>query len=113
MSHPLVVNLNREQYEASTMLYVGRFHRSKSLFLPVSPWANPFKLGEHAWTHEELVTKFRAWLLTQPKLVAELPSLRGKRLACWCAPQPCHADVIAELANAESWVQALGIKGLR
>jgi hypothetical protein len=28
--------------------------------------------------------------------------LRGKNLACWCKPdQPCHADVLLELANAE------------
>jgi len=29
-----------------------------------------------------------------------LPALRGKDLACWCAlDQPCHADVLLELAN--------------
>ena len=29
--------------------------------------------------------------------------LRGKNLACWCKPgQPCHADVLLELANAEA-----------
>lgn len=28
--------------------------------------------------------------------------LRGKNLACWCGlNQPCHADVLLELANAE------------
>ncbi|MEO9625875.1 MAG: DUF4326 domain-containing protein [Qipengyuania citrea] len=28
--------------------------------------------------------------------------LRGKNLACWCSlDQPCHADVLLELANAE------------
>lgn len=31
----------------------------------------------------------------------ELPSLRGKNLACWCPPgAPCHAEVLLELANA-------------
>lgn len=30
-----------------------------------------------------------------------LEELRGKNLACWCAlDQPCHADVLLELANA-------------
>jgi hypothetical protein len=30
-----------------------------------------------------------------------LPSLRGKNLACWCPlDQPCHADVLLEMANA-------------
>lgn len=28
--------------------------------------------------------------------------LRGKTLACWCrAGSPCHADVLAEIANSE------------
>lgn len=28
--------------------------------------------------------------------------LRGKNLACWCSlDQPCHADVLLEMANAE------------
>jgi hypothetical protein len=35
------------------------------------------------------------------KLVAALPTLRGKNLACWCSlDKPCHADVLLELANA-------------
>lgn len=33
-----------------------------------------------------------------PAIRAEL---RGRDLACWCPPgQPCHADVLLELANA-------------
>lgn len=32
--------------------------------------------------------------------LAALPELRGKDLACWCPlAQPCHADVLLELAN--------------
>ena len=35
-------------------------------------------------------------------LVAALPTLRGKNLACWCAlDRPCHADVLLELANID------------
>ena len=25
--------------------------------------------------------------------------LKGKDLVCWCAPKPCHADVLLEIAN--------------
>mgnify|MGYP002619828214 CR=1 FL=1 len=33
----------------------------------------------------------------------KLPELRGKNLACWCKPgEPCHADVLLEIANAPS-----------
>jgi hypothetical protein len=29
-------------------------------------------------------------------------ALRGKNLACWCPlDQPCHADVLLNLANSE------------
>jgi hypothetical protein len=34
---------------------------------------------------------------------AQLASIRGKNLACWCKPgTPCHADVLLELANTEA-----------
>lgn len=34
------------------------------------------------------------------KMVAALPALRGKNLACWCPlDRPCHADVLLEIAN--------------
>lgn len=51
------------------------------------------------------VDAFRQWVETQAfdawkEQVKD--TLRGKNLACWCAlDQPCHADVLLELANAE------------
>ena len=36
------------------------------------------------------------------EVLRRLPDLRGKNLSCWCPPgQPCHADVLLELANSE------------
>lgn len=37
-----------------------------------------------------------------PRLRADaVELLRGVPLACWCRPnQPCHADVLIEIANA-------------
>lgn len=58
------------------------------------------------------VVGFRLWLLGDPmfikeqpekrkRILAEIPKLRGKNLACFCAlDQPCHADVLLEMANA-------------
>lgn len=35
--------------------------------------------------------------------ILEIEQLRGKDLACWCPlDQPCHADVLLELANGEA-----------
>ena len=40
-------------------------------------------------------------LLNAPHLLKDLPELKGKDLVCWCAPAPCHADILVELANPE------------
>ena len=35
-------------------------------------------------------------------VVASLPEFRGHDLACWCPlDEPCHADVLLEIANAQ------------
>lgn len=40
---------------------------------------------------------------TPPALDEIRDALAGRDLACWCAPDlPCHADVLLELANAET-----------
>jgi Domain of unknown function (DUF4326) len=66
--------------------------------LPASKWANPFKIVRDG-TRDEVIEKYRDWLLGQPDLMAALPELRGKDLACWCAPKACHGDVLLRLAN--------------
>jgi len=63
-----------------------------------SKWGNPFKIGRDG-SRKEVIRKYRKWLLKQPKLLAELPKLRGKVLACWCKPLACHGDVLAEMAD--------------
>jgi hypothetical protein len=43
---------------------------------------------------------YERWLLANDELLAQLPGLRGRRLACYCKlDEPCHADVLARLAN--------------
>lgn len=39
--------------------------------------------------------------IARHQLLARLPELRGKDLACWCGQGPCHADVLLRLANKE------------
>lgn len=63
-----------------------------------SVWGNPFVVGRDG-NRKEVLTKYRAWLLTQPELLAKLPELRGKVLGCYCKPKLCHGDVLAELAD--------------
>lgn len=69
-----------------------------------SAWGNPYRVGEF-FTQAEAVEAFRErWdmMLSARKFSARrsLDELRGKNLACWCKPgDPCHADVLLELAN--------------
>ena len=65
---------------AADRVYVGR----------PSKWGNPFVIGRDG-TRDEVVAKYRAWILQQPALMAALPKLPGKHLVCWWAPARCHA----------------------
>lgn len=72
-------------------VYVGR----------PSKWGNPFKIGKHG-TREEVIDKYRVRItacISNNPHVYDLTELKGKDLVCWCHPQPCHADVLLELAN--------------
>lgn len=66
------------------------------------PWGNPFKV-EPGRTAAEAVEQFRAMVegfAAEPNVRMNIESLRGKNLACWCRlGEPCHADVLLELAN--------------
>lgn len=73
----------------------------------------------------QLVREFRRWLVDpipgtrhdnlterRAKLLAALPSLRGKDLACWCPTgSPCHADVLLELANSVTLAPSVAGEG--
>jgi hypothetical protein len=51
----------------------------------------------------DAVEMYRKWIVDVEQRGVPLPihRLRGKNLACWCPlDQPCHADVLLELANA-------------
>lgn len=50
-------------------------------------------------TREEAVAAYGRRLLNNPDLLAEVPALRGKTLGCWCAPELCHAHIVAALAE--------------
>ena len=51
-------------------------------------------------TEAQAVEWFRWFYTAHPR---DLTALRGKTLACWCQlDQPCHADVLLELANGEA-----------
>lgn len=90
--HAKVVHVKEEVGD----VYIGRANR----FFEESKWANPFKIGKDG-TREEVIRKYEKYLLKQPKLMASLPELKGKRLGCWCSPKACHGDVLLRLVYSE------------
>jgi hypothetical protein len=97
---PTVLNAHGKGWTATTLpansVYVGGWTWQ---IRNNSKWRNRFKIGRDG-TRDEVIVKYRAWLLQQPELISALPELRGRDLVCWCALLPCHADVLLELANA-------------
>ena len=84
-----VVNLKREAYD----VYIGRG----------SKWGNPFKIGPDG-DRMEVIAKYREHLRRNQHLIrAAKAELVGKRLGCYCAPHPCHGDILAAIANGEVW----------
>lgn len=74
-----------------------------------TPLGNPFEIGKHG-TREEVIAKYSEWLdlqmqdyqpNAQQAMIAALVNKARRHgqltLVCWCAPQPCHADVIRDV----------------
>ena len=64
-----------------------------------SLYGNPFRIGccGRGPNRQEVINKYREWIVQQPKLMAKLCELKDKRLGCYCAPLACHGHVLVEL----------------
>jgi len=72
-------------------VYVGR----------PTKWGNPFVIGKDG-SRSEVIKKYEAWIHERGMEAEIRETLRGKVLACWCHPLPCHADILARIANSPS-----------
>ena len=79
-----VVNLRKEKHD----VYIGRG----------SKWGNKFIIGPDG-NREEVIKKYREWILGNKELLSSLHELKGKVLGCFCKPQACHGDVLVELVD--------------
>lgn len=61
-----------------------------------SIWGNPWIVDDDG-DRDTVIKHYRElYLPTKPSLLDNLDELRGKALACWCAPLPCHGDVLVK-----------------
>lgn len=101
---PAYENLKEWMADSANNEYVGRagvvFVDGVRFPPRASEFANPFKIGKDG-TREEVLEKYSVYMKErlgkQPALLEKLVGLRGKRLGCWCAPEPCHANILLVL----------------
>lgn len=92
-----VVNLRRDAYD----VYIGRG----------SIWGNPYthlplsgtKANTQVATREEAIEKYLDYfvekLATDKAFKEATEELKGKVLGCYCKPERCHGDILAEWLN--------------
>jgi hypothetical protein len=76
-------------------IYIGRWNPKVKIN---SKWANPFKIGPDG-NRQQVLIKYRFWLVHNKELMMSLHELRGKVLGCWCDPLDCHGHILAEFAD--------------
>lgn len=89
---------NKRNYQGPGT-YIGRF----------SPLGNPFKIGTDG-TRAQVIEKYKEWLLERldplnmegapqrkalEALCTEMRETGTITLVCYCAPKPCHGEVVA------------------
>eukprot|EP01114_Cavostelium_apophysatum_P014615 TRINITY_DN3832_c0_g1_i1.p1 TRINITY_DN3832_c0_g1~~TRINITY_DN3832_c0_g1_i1.p1 ORF type:complete len:236 (-),score=34.44 TRINITY_DN3832_c0_g1_i1:23-730(-) len=92
-----VVHCKKNPYD----VYIGR--RNLAIKDSDFKWGNPFKLEDvgDLVARAAVVEQHKQWILSQPRIIADIRrELRGKVLACWCAPLQCHGDALARIANS-------------
>lgn len=100
---PDITVVNIKQSKDPDQIYIGRSMKTQKL--KASPLANPFRLSDSK-SREQCLSQYRNWLNGQLQInsparaelgrLVELAKKFPLKLACWCAPESCHGDIIRE-----------------
>ena len=74
----------------------------QGLMVPVdrnTDWGNPFEMPSDGDRDTVIANYAMRYLPYKPSLQKKIPNLKGKVLVCWCYPEACHGDHLAEVAN--------------
>jgi len=91
-------------------VYIGRAVLRSGF--KASIWGNPFKLGKDG-TREEIMAKYRAWLPTQPELIARLPGFRRRILLRANSPICGRCCVGSKTSASEGGTSLRGSQGTK
>ena len=85
---PKVLNKYKDVI-TSNSVYIGR----------PSAFGNPFVIGKDG-TREQVIEAYERYVQEDPRLLELIKKrLKGKDLVCYCAPLPCHGDILLKIAN--------------
>lgn len=96
-----VVNVKNEKCDV-------RIHRKRNGSIPEPPeeccLGNPFHLHDvnNDEERQKVIRQYRDYFylrLNEPNFKSYVLSLKGKSLGCFCAPKPCHGDIIKEFLD--------------
>jgi len=81
-------------------VYIGnriRFHPEK---YPQTKWGNPYAMYLKKYGRNKVIRMYKEYIMKETELLKLIPiELKGKTLGCWCKPEACHGDLLAELAD--------------
>ena len=87
--------LNRKNGEADSV-FIGR----------PSKYGNPFPITKSDDRHSVL-QKYWSWIHQQDELLLQARvELRGRNLLCFCAPEPCHGDILLRIVNVPDLINS-------
>ncbi len=94
----------KEWVEDERNAYIGRagvvFVNGERFPKKASVFCNPFKISKTE-SREQVIERYRKYIMArlekEHELRNQLQQLKGKRLGCWCHPEPCHGDVLLSL----------------
>lgn len=90
-----VVNLHNDKYDQ----YIGRAGRGQDGY-----YGNPFPLRQGE-ARGATIERYKVWFLARvdqdPEFRSRVLALRDKTLGCFCSPNACHGDVMAEWIDSQ------------
>jgi hypothetical protein len=92
-------------------VYIGRACNRGGWDLPQSKWHNPFTVNQYG---DQAIVLYEQYIRAVP-FIDEIEELRGKRLGCWCRPNPCHGDILVKILNERQsqWTAGAVVKPLK
>ncbi len=87
------ISTNIPSQDTGEYAYIGRG----------SYWGNPYPIGDDGDTREDVINKFKFDFdrdIFPSKRKEKVFELKGKTLGCFCKPEACHGDVLADFLNS-------------